>query len=277
MKGPLVAAISLGVLCLGTGYFAYRILMPNDEVSRVEKQITKSRSSSGERLPAVQFLASSGLEPVRGEALVSCKRDLGLKAEIHAPADRTNYGQRAVKDVLGRQIPNQPALIVLHETVLPAADTVSLFRTPHVRDADQMSYHVLIDRSGRLIRIVPDQYRAYGSGYSAFGDFTIHTKSRTNFSINNVALHISLESPVDGRGDADSHSGYTRNQYDTLAKQILLWQAAHGIPITRVTTHANVDRSHSRYDPRSFRWNVFDIFHRQHAMTCQLNQFILSE
>lgn len=277
MRRPFVWVVAFGMLCLGIGFCSYKVLMPKLRISKTEVPITDSKGSDSLPLPAVKFLAESSLKTVSEEALASCRRELRLKAEINAPADRTNYGARVPKDILRRQIPNQPALIVLHETVLPASATISLFRTPHLRDADQFSYHVLIDRSGRLIRIVPDQNRAYGSGFSAFGDFTIHTKSRSNFSINNVALHVSLESPMDGRDDKDAHSGYTRSQYDTLAKQVLLWQAKYGIPNSRITTHANVDRSHSRYDPRSFRWNTFDSYHRQHAIACQLNQFMLSE
>ena len=173
--------------------------------------------------------------------------------------------------MIGREIPNKPAIIVIHETVMPASETVNLFQTPHPNDNDQASYHMLVDRAGSLIRITPDNQRAYGSGYSKFGDFTVHSKSPDNFSINNVALHISLETPTDGQGDTSSHSGYTRKQYSSLAKQILLWQAKYGIPVFRITTHASVDRSHSRYDPRSFRWDELDYYHRQYAKTCGLN------
>ena len=155
-----------------------------------------------------------------------------------------------------------------------------MFQTKHVNDSDQASYHLLINRAGERLRVVPDGNRAYGSGYSAFGDFTIYAKTPQTFSINNVALHVSLESPSDGGGDNTTHSGYTPAQYETLAKQVLLWQAQYGIPMFRVTTHASVDRSHSRYDPRSFslaRWDLFDRFHRQYSKACNLTQFTLPE
>jgi hypothetical protein len=38
----------------------------------------------------------------------------------------------------------------------------------------------------------------------------------------------------------------------------LVWQLRWGIPMRRITTHEAVDRSHSRRDPRSFRWERFD-------------------
>jgi hypothetical protein len=51
---------------------------------------------------------------------------------------------------------------------------------------------------------------------------------------------------------------------------VLLWQARHGIPLSRLTTHAAVDRSRSRYDPRSFRWERFDAAWRAAADRCGL-------
>jgi hypothetical protein len=51
---------------------------------------------------------------------------------------------------------------------------------------------------------------------------------------------------------------------------VLLWQAAFGIPMSRLTTHQAVDRSHSRRDPRSFRWEAFDTAWRQAAGRCGL-------
>ena len=52
-----------------------------------------------------------------------------------------------------------PRLIVLHETVISAADSVALFQTAHPRDDDQVSYHLLIGRQGRLLRLVPHMRR----------------------------------------------------------------------------------------------------------------------
>lgn len=49
---------------------------------------------------------------------------------------------------------------------------------------------------------------------------------------------------------------------------MLLWQARFGIPMGRLTTHAAVDRSHSRYDPRSFRWDRFDAAYAKAPASC---------
>jgi N-acetyl-anhydromuramyl-L-alanine amidase AmpD len=207
------------------------------------------------------------------QQLARCEASLGLPAELPRPAHATNFGERRERDARGRSVPHAPRLIVLHETVIPADATIRLFQTAHPRDEDQVSYHLLVDRQGRRLRIVADQKRAYGAGMSAFGDFTVRIHPESVGSINNVSLHLSLESPSDGGGDQDSHSGYSPDQYAAAAAQVLLWQARHGIPLTRLTTHAAVDRSRSRYDPRSFRWERFNQAYRAAARQCGLGMY----
>lgn len=228
----------------------------------------------GPRLPEPPFpverLADAGLTPLPQRELAACAARLGLPPELARPADATNFGLRQERDAFGRTVPRTPQLIVLHETVISADDTVKLFATPHPRDDDQASYHLLVDRRGQRLRIVPDAGRAFGAGMAAFGDFTVRIRPQSVGSLNNVALHLSLESPTDGRGEGDAHSGYSAAQYRTAAGQVLLWQAAYGIPLSRVTTHQAVDRSHTRSDPRSFRWSAFDSAWRQAVERCRL-------
>ena len=218
----------------------------------------------------VQTLADAGLKPLPAARLAACATALRLPPELARPADPSNFGQRQARDAFGREVPHRPQLIVLHETVLTAADTVRHFATPHPRDDDQASYHLLIDRAGQRLRLVADAGRAFGAGMAAFGDFTVRIRPTSVGALNNVALHLSLETPPDGRGDGDAHSGYTPEQYRVAAGQVLLWQAAYGIPMSRVTTHQAVDRSHSRRDPRSFSWASFDTAWRQAAGRCGL-------
>jgi N-acetyl-anhydromuramyl-L-alanine amidase AmpD len=223
----------------------------------------------GDRGPGrVPTLRDAGLAAASDEALARCAQRLGLPDELPRPADSTNFGVRQRRDDSGREVPHRPRLIVLHETVMSAEATLNYFATPHPRDEDQASYHLLVDRQGRRLRIAEDGARAYGAGMSAFGDFTVRIRPDAVGSINNVALHLGLESPPDGRGDAAAHSGYTPQQYRTAAAQVLLWQARFGIPLSRLTTHAAVDRSRSRYDPRSFRWDRFEAPYREAAQRC---------
>ncbi|MFN9621673.1 MAG: N-acetylmuramoyl-L-alanine amidase [Cyanobacteriota bacterium] len=220
----------------------------------------------------VRELAPSPLPPQKAEAVERCARTLtargDLRPEVATPADPTNFGERQHRDVFGRRVPHAPALIVLHETVVSEADTLKLFRNPHPRDADQVSYHMLLSPAGERLRLVPDEKRAYGAGMSAWGDMSVRIRPTSVGSINNVALHLSLVTPPDGRGDSPAHSGYTPAQYRAAAAQVVLWQARWGIPLNRLTTHAAVDRSRSRYDPRAFRWDRFDQAWQGAARAC---------
>ena len=44
-------------------------------------------------------------------------------------------------------------------------------------------------------------------------------------------------------------------------------------PSAGVTTHAAVDRSRTRYDPRSFRWDRFDPHYQEFVQLCGFERF----
>lgn len=177
-------------------------------------------------------------------------------------ADPSNYGERYAIDAYGQPL-NHNYLAVLHETVWSANSAINTFQTYHPQDEDQVSYHTIIDRDGTVIYIVPPEKRAYGAGNSVFdgpnGPETATTNPAFASSVNNFAYHISLVTPSDGQDNAPTHSGYTDAQYKSLA-----WLMAQTtIPEERITTHAAVDRSGSRQDPRSFNWAHFlDYLHQ---------------
>ena len=169
--------------------------------------------------------------------------------EIHP----SNYGDRYSVDAHGKAVNNQP-LVVLHETTDSARSAINTFRTNHPNDNNQVSYHALIALNGTIIYLVPSDKRAFGAGNSAFkslnGTEAVQTNPNLPASVNNFAYHISLETPVDGRGKSNRnyHSGYTKEQYQSLAWLIAL----SDIPQERITTHKNVDLSQHKQDPRSF-------------------------
>lgn len=170
----------------------------------------------------------------------------------------SNYGDRYSTDIYGRTLNNQP-LIVLHETVGSATSAINTFKNHHSNDLHQSSYHALITLDGTIIYLVPSNKRAFGAGNSVFkgarGVETVQTNPNLPPSVNNFAYHISLETPPDGRqksGNSD-HSGYTDNQYKSLAWLLAL----SDIPDERITTHEEVDLSGHRFDPRSFDFNKF--------------------
>ncbi|MUL39252.1 peptidoglycan recognition protein family protein [Gloeocapsopsis dulcis] len=172
------------------------------------------------------------------------------------PVHPTNYGVRLSIDVNGVPVTNQP-IIVLHETVSSAASTINFFQTPHYDERQQASYHALIKLDGTVVYLVPPEYRAFGAGNSIFdgasGSEAVKTHPNFPPSVNNFAYHVALETPPNGRNNARRHSGYTEEQYRSLAWLI----AQSSVPDNRITTHRAVDRSGTRIDPRSFNLNKF--------------------
>ena len=171
--------------------------------------------------------------------------------EKFALANPTNYGERFLKDLSGRAADLEP-IVVLHETVGSASSAINFFQTTHMDGNDQASYHTLIAHDGTVIYLVPPDKRAFGAGDSAFttsaGSEAVQTNPDFPASVNNFAYHISLESPSDGQNNGNSHSGYTQEQYQSLA-----WVTAKtSVPTDRITKHKIVDLSGMRKDPRSF-------------------------
>ncbi|MEB3210462.1 MAG: peptidoglycan recognition family protein, partial [Leptolyngbyaceae bacterium] len=246
----LVGAIALGQQWLGA------VNAEEPQHPRPATLMTEiAPNSFGTPIPGVAMLANQeqadSAQPDSAQRLVSTSSVASAytpREEI-VPADPTNYGPRYLTDIYGNPA-TYPLIIVLHETVGSASSAINLFRTPHPRDADQVSYHSLIRRDGTIVHLVHPQMRAFGAGNSVFegpnGPETVQTNPDFPPSVNNFAFHISLESPGDGRGNQRGHSGYTTAQYQSLA-----WLVARlPVPDERITTHQAVDRSGSRRDPR---------------------------
>ena len=181
----------------------------------------------------------------------------GPVQEQSAVAHFTNFGWRFLVDWFGASALHEP-IVVLHETVGSFESVINLFSESHPDDDDQVSYHALIRENGTIVYVVPPEYRAYGAGDSVFvnadrQEETVQTSGKNPSSVNNFAYHISLVTPMQGRHDEATHSGYTKNQYEALA-----WLVSKtGIADDRITTHKIVDRSGTRIDPRSFDANYF--------------------
>ena len=169
--------------------------------------------------------------------------------------DPTNFGERYDKDAYGRVIDATPRVVVLHETVYSLSSALNTFMTPHPRDENQVSYHTLVGQDGRVLDLVDPLSRAYGAGFSAFlGEWAI-TNRKLKGSINNFALHLSLETPPSGANANRSHVGYTSKQYDALALVLSGWIRSFNLPPAAITTHRHVDLGGERDDPRSFDWS----------------------
>ncbi|MDA0259176.1 MAG: peptidoglycan recognition family protein [Cyanobacteria bacterium] len=170
--------------------------------------------------------------------------------------DPSNYGERTGTDAYGNAVDTTPSLVVLHETVYGIGSAINTFTTHHPHDHDQVSYHVLIGEDGQVVQTLDPGKRAFGAGYSSFkGRWDVTNPSMAG-SVNNFALHLSLETPLDGEDADASHSGYSSRQYDALAVVLADWMRRYRIPFDHITTHRHVDLGAERADPRSFDWSA---------------------
>lgn len=145
---------------------------------------------------------------------------------IDAPADMFHYAPALTLT---------PMWIVLHAT----AGTNSLDWLTTTSDPP-VSVHRLIDRMGRIFKIVPDDRQAWHVGKAILLPGPL--KALTN--PNSICLGIELENLNDGTQD------YPQEQVDATARQITEWWGAYGyLP---VVSHAALDVRKS--DPYRFPW-----------------------
>ncbi len=190
--------------------------------------------------------------------LTTLQRQLPQRIET-VRIDPSNYGERLSRDAYGNRLDTTPSLVVLHETVYGIGSAINTFTTHHPHDDDQVSYHLLIGEDGRVVQTLDPAKRAYGAGYSAFKGRWDVTNPSISGSVNNFALHISLETPLDGEDADPSHSGYSSLQYDALAVVLADWMRRYRIPLDHITTHRHVDLGLARADPRSFSWPALQV------------------
>lgn len=237
-------------------------------IALVSQQVWKERSQQPDaRSPRSEAPAppaqATWVSPLRRQCHVADarlqRRLLDLQAALphrtqRLRIDPSNYGPRLTRDAFGNPIPDTPQVVVLHETVYGLNSAINTFTTHHPDDADQVSYHMLIGEKGQIVQVLDPARRAFGAGYSAFRGRWAVTNPAMAGSINNFALHLSLETPLDGENEAPTHSGYTRAQYDALAVVLADWMRRYRIPADAITTHRHVDLGLERADPRSFDW-----------------------
>ena len=199
---------------------------------------------------------------VNDRPLVDRLRNLqrSLPAQLQKVSiDPSNYGERLRRDAFGNALDTTPSLVVLHETVYGIGSAINTFTTHHPHDDDQVSYHLLIGEKGQLVQTLDPSKRAFGAGYSAFDGRWVVTNPQMSGSVNNFALHVSLETPLDGEDAEAGHSGYSAQQYDGLAVVLADWMKRYRIPFNHITTHRHIDLGAARADPRSFDWQALQV------------------
>lgn len=200
----------------------------------------------------------------RLRALLAALPRQAIRVRIHP----TNYGERFRRDAFGNPVDPSPQVVILHETVYGIDSAINTFTTAHPNDADQVSYHALIGLDGQVVTLLDPAKRAFGAGNSAFNGRWVVTNPEVGGSVNNFALHVSLETPLDGEDADPAHSGYSQAQYDALAVLLADWMRRFRIPPGQITTHRAVDLGGERADPRSFDWTALQRRLQNLGMLC---------
>jgi len=269
----LIALASASLVCAGLALWLARGLMTspspsgqNPSLMEILDDVRRGRPAPpGSQKPAPQPPAHAAWHSPLTDACVAPEPAMGQRlrdqyAQLNKRVHRirihpSNFSERQKRDAFGHPIDPNPRVVVLHETVYGLNSAINTFITPHPHDDDQVSYHVLIGEDGRIIQALDPSKRAFGAGYSAFAGEWVITNRKVGGSINNFALHLSLETPLDGENEAPGHSGYTQAQYDAMALVLADWIRRYHIPPENITTHRYVDLGGERADPRSFQWN----------------------
>ena len=143
-----------------------------------------------------------------------------------------------------------PLIVVIHETYVNTETILSLHEDPQFI----ASYHAVIDPNGVIHYLVPADAKAYGAAESVFRD-SFGEEQQINGSVDDFAYHISLVTPDDGRDrNKKAHSGYTRQQYKSLA-----WLChSTGVARNRIVTHAEIKLEEAAItEPRCFNDDYF--------------------
>lgn len=142
-----------------------------------------------------------------------------------------------------------PLLVVIHETLITAEDSILL----HGDSNYYASYHSLIHRNGTITYLTPADCKAYAAAQSSFTD-PFGEVQNVQGSVDDFAYHITLETPPDGIENPKSeyHIGYTKEQYVSLA-----WLCSSvGVERGRIVSHGEITTPKT-LEPRCFNFDYF--------------------
>lgn len=135
-----------------------------------------------------------------------------------------------------------PTIIVIHHTA--GVDSLAYL----TKNSPQVSTHALIQKSGKIYRMVADELAANTVGFSAIGNYNRWPTVKGTFSCNIMSLNIELENLGNGKDQ------YTPEQINACAWQIVQWRKKYGY--LYLMSHAVID-TNGKTDPLGFSW--FDL------------------
>jgi len=148
-------------------------------------------------------------------------------------------------DFIDRPSPNHDArarpvsMIVLHYTDMTSAEAaIARLCDPEAK----VSAHYLVTRAGEIVRMVPEERRAWHAGQSYWRGMT---------AINHDSVGIELDNP----GHLNGYVPYTDAQIDALIPLVADIKQRHGITRGNVVGHSDVAPARKRDPGELFPWD----------------------
>jgi N-acetyl-anhydromuramyl-L-alanine amidase AmpD len=129
--------------------------------------------------------------------------------------------------------------IVLHHTASTqdAMATAKFFASPKAK----VSAHYIVDRSGAIVRCVPDAKLAHHAGVSEFGGKT---------DVNQFSLGIEIANV------GDSVEPYPKAQVDAVVRLTAALASTHKVPLAGITRHRDIARPLGRKSDTSDNFSL---------------------
>ena len=138
--------------------------------------------------------------------------------------------------------------------ILHATDTKTLEETfTHLIDSvepNRVSAHYVIDRTGYVFALVPEDCTAWHAGIS---DWNGYNKKTGRNSLNHASIGIELQCEGDGKGD--NFKGFTKLQLQACDELVKRLMKRHNIPAQNVLRHSDVAPNRKKDPGRHFPYN----------------------
>lgn len=153
---------------------------------------------------------------------------------VHREVPSPNWNERACPI----------SMLVLHYTELPFAEALARLTDP---DA-QVSAHYLISEGGEVVRLVPEEKRAWHAGASAW---------RGQRDVNSASIGIELDHP----GHAGGYRAFASAQIAALVPLLHRIVREYDIPRANVVAHSDVAPARKIDPGELFPWEVLADHH----------------
>lgn len=239
--GLIGLIITIALMVLGAGYYFYaapstRMTLMNDDAAapqglglyeHLKTEATDIKNSEEERVEAEIAM----LEESLGEELVITKPP---EETVDSAPDITNRLMST-----GFAVPKKARsidTIVLHSSYNPnGGDAYSAEKIVQIYESYEVGAHYLIDRSGKVYRLVEDGNIAYHAGASKMPD--------GRKDVNDFSIGIEMMNKED--------TEFTKDQYEAVNELIAYLKKKHGIK--NIVGHGDIAPTR-KTDPWNFDW-----------------------